>query len=76
MDLFDRKADVAHTAVTIDNAQIAANDYNLSVSAYVTPKDTRERVDIAALNAEIAQTVAKINALRTGIDSIIKEIEA
>ena len=39
-------------------------------------KDNREKVDIAALNAEISQTVSKINALRADIDAIVKEIEA
>ena len=37
-------------------------------------KDNREKVDIAVLNAEISETVAKINALRADIDAIIKEI--
>ncbi|MBS1559749.1 MAG: type I restriction-modification system subunit M [Bacteroidetes bacterium] len=76
MQLFDRKADVAHVAKTIDNHKIAENDYNLSVSSYVEAKDNREQVDITALNKEIAKTVEKINALRKSIDEIIKEIEA
>lgn len=75
MQLFDSKADVPHVAVTIDNSQIAANDYNLSVSSYVEAKDTREIVDIAKLNAEITATVEKINSLRLDIDAIVKEIE-
>jgi len=76
MDIFDKKEDVPHVAVSIDNSQIAENDYNLSVSSYVEAKDTREKVDIQQLNAEIAKTVEKINALRTSIDAIINEIEA
>jgi len=76
MAMFDSKADVAHVAVSIDNTKIAENDYNLSVSSYVEAKDTREKVDIAELNAEIALTVEKINALRADIDAIVKEIEA
>lgn len=76
MDMFDSKAEVAHIATTIDNSKIAENDYNLSVSSYVEPKDTREVIDIAVLNQEIAATVKKITALRTDIDNIVKEIEA
>lgn len=76
MQIFDKKEDVAHVAVSIDNNKIAENDYNLSVSSYVEAKDTREKVDIEELNNEIAKTVAKINALRADIDNIIKEIEA
>jgi len=76
MQIFDKKEDVAHVAVSIDNNKIAENDYNLSVSSYVEAKDNREAIDIAELNAEISKTVAKINALRADIDNIIKEIEA
>ncbi|MGB5928122.1 MAG: N-6 DNA methylase, partial [Cyclobacteriaceae bacterium] len=75
MGMFDSKEDVAHVAVSIDNDKIAANDYNLSVSSYVEPKDTREQIDINELNAEIAATVSKITSLRTDIDAIIREIE-
>lgn len=76
IQIFDKKEDVAHVAISIDNDKIAENDYNLSVSSYVEAKDTREKVDIEELNNEIAKTVAKINALRADIDNINKEIEA
>lgn len=76
MDLFAQKTDVPHIAKCVEKAQIAENDYNLSVSSYIEARDTREKVDIASLNAEIAQTVEKINALRFSIDAIINEIEA
>ena len=54
---------------------IVERGYNLSVSSYVEPKDTREVVNIDELNAEIKTTVAKIDRLRTDIDAIIAEIE-
>lgn len=76
MQLFDNKADVEHVAKSIDNNKIAENDYNLSVSSYVEAKDTREKVNITKLNAEITKTVEKINKLRADIDIIVKEIEA
>ena len=75
MEAFDNKADVDHFAKSVENAAIAANDYNLSVSSYVEAKDTREVVDIAELNAELKTTVAKINQLRAEIDAIVAEIE-
>jgi type I restriction enzyme M protein len=74
MNLFDKKENVAHTAITVENSKIAENDYNLSVSSYVEAKDTREKIDIDELNAEIATTVEKINQLRADIDLIVKEI--
>lgn len=75
MGIFDRKEDVEYIAKTVDNKLIAENDYNLSVSSYVEAKDNREVVDIAKLNAEISETVKKINTLRANIEAIIKEIE-
>ena len=59
----------------VDNDEIAANEYNLSVSSYVEAEDTREAIDIKVLNARIAEIVAKENSLRAQIDRIIGEIE-
>ena len=71
----ETKANVDHFARSVSHADIAANDYNLSVSSYVQAKDTREVVDIAQLNAELKITVAKIDQLRHDIDAIVAEIE-
>lgn len=76
MKMFDKKEDVAHVAKSIDNSKIAENDYNLSVSSYVEPMDTREKIDIVKLNKEVFKTVERINKLRADIDTIVKEIEA
>ena len=51
------------------------NDYNLSVSTYVVKEDTREKIDIKKLNAEIEEIVARENILREEINKIIYEIE-
>ncbi len=75
MTIFDRKENVDHVAISVDNKDIANNDYNLSVTSYVEAKDTREVIDIEVLNKEISETVSKIDALRVDIDAIIKEIE-
>lgn len=75
LKLFDSKDDIDYVSKSIDNGKIAEENYNLSVSAYVVAKDTREIIDINALNAEIKTTVAKIAVLRTEIDKIISEIE-
>lgn len=75
MQLFDSKENVEHIALNVDNAKIAENDYNLSVSSYVEAVDTREVIDIDVLNTELAETVNNITTLRTAIDNLIKEIE-
>lgn len=75
VDIFDRKEPVEYVAALVDNSKIAENGYNLSVSSYVEAKDTREVIDIARLNAEVKQTVKRIDALRADIEAIIKELE-
>ena len=47
------------------------NNYNLSVSTYVEAEDTREKIDIVKLNAEIEEIVARENVLREEIAKII-----
>lgn len=75
MKIFDDKEDVEYVAISVDNDQIADNDYNLSVNSYVELKDTREVIDIEQLNKEIEATVARINELRADIDKVIKTID-
>lgn len=50
-------------------------NYNLSVGAYVEAEDTREKIDIIKLNAEIKDIVAREQMLRDEIDKIIAEID-
>jgi len=75
MQVFDSKANTEHFARSVPFEEVAANDYNLSVSSYVEAKDNREVVDITQLNAELKTTLAKINQLRADIDAIVAEIE-
>lgn len=70
----DRK-DVDHRVKMADLSEIAENDYNLSVSTYVEAEDTREKIDIKELNAQIKEIVAREQVLRDEIDKIIAEIE-
>jgi len=73
--LYTNRDDVEYTAKLVPNAEIAEQDYNLSVSTYVTPEDKREVVDILKLNAEIEEIVVREDALRREIKAIIAEIE-
>lgn len=75
LQVFISKENQAHFAQNVDNRQIAENDYNLSVSSYVEAKDTREVINIAELNQQIAKTVENIDRLRQEIDVIVAEIE-
>ncbi len=69
------RADVDHFARLVPFDEVVENDYNLSVSTYVEQPDTREKIDIVKLNAEIKEIVAREQVLRDAIDKIIAEIE-
>ncbi len=75
VDEFVSRADKAHFAYAATYDEIMEQGYNLSVSSYVEPEDTREVVDIIKLNAEIEQIVAREQVLRDEIAKIIAEIE-
>jgi type I restriction enzyme M protein len=74
-DAFLSRKSAAHFAKLVDNKAIAENGYNISVSSYVEQKDTRETVDIKALNADIAHIVKRQAELRTQIDAIVADLE-
>ena len=50
---FIARQDAEYFAKLVDNKTIAENDYNIAVSSYVVAEDTREVVDITALNTKI-----------------------
>lgn len=72
---FASRDDVEHFARLVSYEEIKENDYNLSVSTYVEAEDTREKIDIVKLNAEIEEIVAREQVLRDEIAKIIAEIE-
>ena len=72
---FQDRADEEYFSRLASYEEIKEQEYNLSVSAYVEQEDTREIIDIAALNEEIKAIVARENVLRAEIDKIVAEIE-
>lgn len=75
VDAFVNHKDSQYFCRMVPNEEIAKQEYNLSVSTYVEQEDTREKVDIVALNADIKRIVAREKILREEIDKIIAEIE-
>ena len=75
VDVFTERDEVEHFSHLASYEEVANNDYNLSVSTYVEAEDTREKIDIVKLNADIKKIVAKEQSLREEIDKIITEIE-
>lgn len=75
VETFTKREDVQHFSHLATYEEVSTNDYNLSVSTYVETEDTREKIDIVKLNAEIKEIVAREQVLRDEIDKIIAEIE-
>lgn len=75
LDAFTARENIEHFTKLVPNADLVENGYNISVSSYVEQADTREAVDIAKLNADIAEIVARQSELRTAIDAIVHDLE-
>ena len=73
--MFAGREEIKHFSHLAEYSEIEGNSYNLSVSTYVEAEDTREKIDIVKLNAEIAEIVAREQVLRDEIAKIIAEIE-
>jgi type I restriction enzyme M protein len=76
LDAFVAREDVDHFAKVVPNPDLVTNQYNLAASSYVDAEDTREIVDIAALNADIERIVARQAELRQAIDAIVADLES
>lgn len=75
LDTFENREEKEYFSTLVDKEKIVENDYNIAVSSYVEPEDTREVVDIKKLNKEIEQIVTKQSELRASIDAIVVDIE-
>lgn len=75
LELYQNRENREYLSALIQYEQIVENDYNLSVSSYVSAPDTREKIDIKELNEQITSIVARQNELRIKIDSIVRELE-
>ncbi len=75
MQTYIERKEVKHFSTLANIEKIKENDYNLSVNRYVEQEDTKEIIDIKALQFEISQIVEKQSALRNSLESIIKELE-
>lgn len=75
VDCFANRSEIEHFSHLASYEEVSENDYNLTVSTYVEAEDTREKIDIVKLNAEIKEIVAREETLRKAIDEIIAEIE-
>ena len=75
LEAFANRESIEHFSRLVDHEEIQNNDYTLSVTSYVEAEDTREVVDIKALNAEIKEIVVRQQELRVQIDAIVADLE-
>lgn len=75
LEYYKGRENVDYCSYLASHDEIVKQDYNLSVSTYVEKEDTREKIDIKKLNAEIKEIVAREQVLRDEIDKIIAELE-
>ena len=76
LEAFIAREDEGYFTKLVSNEDLGENDYNIAVSSWVEPEDTREVIDITDLNAEIEQIVARQQKLRTEIDKIVADLES
>ena len=74
-EALEKREDEQYFSRLVSNADIIANDCNLSVSSYVEQPDTREKIDIAKVNEELTEVVSIVNRLRQQVDDIVKLLE-
>ena len=70
-NVFKERKEEQYFSKLVSNEDIMENDSNLSVSSYVEQEDTREVIDIKAVNATLQTLIAEGNELNAKIDEII-----
>ncbi|WP_408924527.1 type I restriction-modification system subunit M [Corynebacterium tuberculostearicum] len=75
LKLYEEREEVEYETALVSNADVLANDSNLSVNSYVEREDVREVIDVKALNEELRQIVSRQEVLRQSIDEIVADLE-
>ncbi|MCQ2345023.1 MAG: type I restriction-modification system subunit M [Paludibacteraceae bacterium] len=75
VNAYCERKEVRYFTRLVTISDILANESNLSVSSYVEQEDTREKIDIVAVNTEVHTVRLKGNSLAGEIERIIKEID-
>ena len=76
VSLHAERKEVPHVAHVAELSEVRGNDWNLSVFSYIQPEETREKIDIVKLNAEIKELEARNQKAREKLDALVEEIEA
>ena len=71
VDAYINRKDEQYFCKLASNENILANDCNLSVSSYVEAEDTREKIDIKAVNNKLIEIVNKVEDYRKEVNSFV-----
>lgn len=75
VEAYIKREEVKHFTALVSVDKIIENDCNLSVSSYVEPEDSREKIDIEAVNNSLVDVVKDVNRFRAEVNGIIEEME-
>ncbi|WP_163555584.1 type I restriction-modification system subunit M [Helicobacter suis] len=75
LKVYENREQIAHFSTLASKEQIKENGYNLSAERYVLAQENTEKIDIKALNIEIAHIVAKQTQLREGLETLLAQLE-
>ena len=73
VNAFVARKDKQYFCKLVSNEDILNNDCNLTVSSYVEQEDTREKIDIEAVNKDIVKVVKRIRGLQIIIDEFTEK---
>ena len=74
VNAYAERKEVQYFTRLVTCQDVAANDFNLSVSSYVEQEDTREAIDIHQVNADLETLCTEGNRLRNEINQLIKTL--
>ncbi|WP_163534122.1 type I restriction-modification system subunit M [Helicobacter suis] len=74
LKVYENREQIAHFSTLASIEQIKENGYNLSAERYVLAKENTEEIDINALNAEIANIVARQTQLRERLEALLGQL--
>jgi type I restriction enzyme M protein len=75
LDCFTDRSEQEFFSRLVDFEEIADKAFDLSVTTYVKPEDSRQIVDICKLNESIERNVLRQKELREEIDRLVASIE-
>lgn len=74
INAYKQRKDIPYLCKMVSNDDVLVNKSNLSVSSYVEKEDTREPIDIEAVNKQLQKLVPQGIKLRKQVEEIIKSL--